>query len=181
MAQGGRTGPRRQVGSFFSGSPMPSDYAPQPCMLWFWIRKEKFNLGHNYTFWKITFHNNTRIPFYFLSSKISPILAPGVSPGPQQLPQQQHSPGLAAASPVFLCFSLWFPVSQQESILSKEEIEAFRQVLPPPTPPKHSSCQNDIRQFPIQLATPVCMRSLFSKGQSGGTKAKPKGRDQVRT
>lgn len=68
-------------------------------------------------------------------------------------------------------------MTQQEGILSKDEIEAFRQVLPPPATPKHSSCQNDVRQFPIQLATPVCMRSLFSKWQSGGTGAKSKGRE----
>lgn len=149
-------------------------------MLWFWIKKEKFNLGHNYTFWKISFHNNTRIPSTFL--KNLPVLAPASPQALSICPGSSAALGWQLPLQCSFCFSLWFPVSQQESILSREEIEAFRKGLPPPTTPtpKHSSCQNDVRQFPIQLATPVCMRSLFSKGQSGGTKAKTKGRDQVR-
>lgn len=76
-------------------------------------KKKKFNLGHNDTFWKITFHNKTSIPFYVLSSKISPALAAGESSGPQHLPQQQGSPGLAAASPV--CLLLFVMVSSEST------------------------------------------------------------------
>lgn len=43
------------------------------------------------------------------------------------------------------CFSLWFPMSQQEGILNNEEIEVFRQAVPPPTTPKNNSSRQMIQ------------------------------------
>lgn len=43
------------------------------------------------------------------------------------------------------CFSLWFPMSQQEGILNNEEIEVFRQAVPPPTTSKNYSSRQMIQ------------------------------------
>lgn len=42
------------------------------------------------------------------------------------------------------CFSLWFPMSQQEGIRNNE-IEVFRQAVPPPTTPKNNSSRQMIQ------------------------------------
>ena len=104
-----------------------------------------------------TYHNNS-ISFYCKSLTI--FLKARVVWVPRLLAWQKPSPGLAATWRSF-CFSLGFPVSQQEGIRSKEEIEAWRQAFPPPTTPKNTILAKLSKA--ISNATPVCMRSLLKK------------------